>query len=725
MEFIGKMSRNLFATATLDDVRILQEHISALENDPGRFEAFQKFAESLSSLQVEETKNMKIVTEGLRRNRLLINETFHEIDMLHDSFEEVLDNVDHRFHLITQVINIMHGINAREINAMILAHSFDDPQRITDILKQVEEHLKTNHPAIRVLHKQPAVYYNMPGVVSYTRTVEYLYITFRIPITSSDLLYAVYAVKSIPITTTDSNKTPFTQIRKLPSYLGVTRDNKFFVEVDQVAFDSCPGTNFKQCSIFLRVFQNLEPTCASALYMNRLDHVHMQCGISLYLNPHDTETYFIDLQDGRVLISTLDLNWIKSCYHRPPQAINGCSNCVLHKSCNSTLSSKSFYITNSVHMCSKTEATETEIVPNYLASISYLKSFDPDVSLSDRAVWNKLTNLSLPSINILRSKCTLDSENYSIADNGIDLGYTLNSVRQNKSIYLKPLDAWLDEQTTSVLSYSSLGSYISFAIPIVVIIITVVIVKIYRRQAQLEVVIRHLLQGKGSEIIAPSTLVNKAEAFELGNSTHTLVFSDHFMIILWMITALAMTYIILHMVRQYLKINKIRKNHISSALQDQQSWLQMTITSANTSISVTLCQIDLPLKDLLYAQSDDPGFPSISFCGFRPSLNMDFGFLSIISITNNNIKVSLPNSISIGIMDAVRFYYMRHGPANIQILLLNTKEVKQVLLKKLHPKAKYQKLIRAWEIKDLQTPGPSGIINSAAVPTKIYKVAQS
>ena len=61
------MSRNLFATATLDDVRILQAHISALENDPGRFEAFQKFAESLLSLQVEENKNMKIQKTGTIR----------------------------------------------------------------------------------------------------------------------------------------------------------------------------------------------------------------------------------------------------------------------------------------------------------------------------------------------------------------------------------------------------------------------------------------------------------------------------------------------------------------------------------------------------------------------------------------------------------------------------------------------------------------------------------
>ena len=99
--------------------------------------------------------------------------------------------------------------------------------------------------------------------------------------------------------------------------------------------------------------------------MNRLDHVHRQCDISLYPKPH-RKTYFIDLQDGPILISTLDLNWIKSCYNRPLQAMNGCF--VLHKFCNCTLSSNSFYITNSVHMCSKAEATETEVIPNYFIS---------------------------------------------------------------------------------------------------------------------------------------------------------------------------------------------------------------------------------------------------------------------------------------------------------------------------------------------------------------------
>ena len=67
------------------------------------------------------------------------------------------------------------------------------------------------------------------------------------------------------------------KLGKLPNYLGVTRDNKFFVELNQVDYDSCPGKNFKQCSNFLRVFQIPEPTCSSALFMNRFEH--MQCQV--------------------------------------------------------------------------------------------------------------------------------------------------------------------------------------------------------------------------------------------------------------------------------------------------------------------------------------------------------------------------------------------------------------------------------------------------------------
>ena len=165
-------------------------------------------------------------------------------------------------------------------------------------------------------------------------------------------------------------------------------------------------------------------------------------------------------------------------------------------------------------------------------------------------------------INISRSKWTLDVEKYSTVDSSLDLGHTLNSVRQNETMYLKPLDAWLDEQTTSTLSYTSFGSYISYILPIVIVILVVAIVKFYKRQAEIKFLIQHLLQGKYSEVIALSTLVNKTEAFESNNDTQILIFDHYFMIMLWIITGLIIVHLIIQTVRQTLKIKELRRKNM-------------------------------------------------------------------------------------------------------------------------------------------------------------------
>ena len=100
---------------------------------------------------------------------------------------------------------------------------------------------------------------------------------------------------------------------------------------------------------------------------------------------------------------------------------------------------------------------------------------NPDVSLSDGKVIDGLTNLSFPPINISRSKWTLYSEKYSTADSGVDLGHILRTVKQNRSIYLKQLDAWLDGQITPSLNYSDFGSYLGYAFPIIVVMAIVLL----------------------------------------------------------------------------------------------------------------------------------------------------------------------------------------------------------------------------------------------------------
>ena len=349
LEFIGTISRNLFATATLDDIKLLQDHIAALENNPEQFQGFRQYGSALSSLQLEVNNNLEVVREGVKQNNAMLNESFHDIYNMGQTMKDIMIRVRTRFEVNARVISIMHGINAREIQTMFLVLAELDklinsytvlqkgflpihlitPQRIQHILDNVHVCLTQKFPIYRILHESPAVYYNMPDLVSYARTGSHLYVKFKIALSSSDLLYDVYTLKHIPTTTGLSPNVSFTQIRDLPAYLGVTPDKKFFVELDQTTYEFCPGTLFKQCSHFLRVFRQTEPTCASALFMNNIDSIHEHCKISLFPNPKTPQTFFIDLEDDRVLVSTSDLRWIKSCHQKPSESISSCSNCIL------------------------------------------------------------------------------------------------------------------------------------------------------------------------------------------------------------------------------------------------------------------------------------------------------------------------------------------------------------------------------------------------------------
>ena len=76
----------------------------------------------------------------------------------------------------------------------------------------------------------------------------------------------------------------------------------------------------------------------------------------------------------------------------------------------------------------------------------------------------------------------------------------------------------------------------SNTVPIAIIILFVAVVKLYKRQARINFLIQHLLQGNYSEVIALTTLVNKTEAFESNNDIQILTFKHYFMIMLWIIT---------------------------------------------------------------------------------------------------------------------------------------------------------------------------------------------
>ena len=148
LDFIGTVSKNLFGTATEKDVETLKSHIIALETNPESFKEFRKFQKQLSSLEVEAHENFKVLQDGVNKNKMLINESFHEMDRLQYYWSQEIEDVNANVKALGQVAMIMHSINAHEVSTMYkLINSYNvlllhliPPARIQTILRNITDY---------------------------------------------------------------------------------------------------------------------------------------------------------------------------------------------------------------------------------------------------------------------------------------------------------------------------------------------------------------------------------------------------------------------------------------------------------------------------------------------------------------------------------------------------------------------------------------------------------
>ena len=120
LDFIRTVSKNLFGTATVKDVEALKSHIIALETSPEAFAGFQKFKNQLSSLEIESHKNFQVLLDGVNKNKMLINESFQQMDRLQYYWSQDIEDVNANVKALGQVSMIMHSINAHEVSTILL-----------------------------------------------------------------------------------------------------------------------------------------------------------------------------------------------------------------------------------------------------------------------------------------------------------------------------------------------------------------------------------------------------------------------------------------------------------------------------------------------------------------------------------------------------------------------------------------------------------------------------
>ena len=472
-----------------------------------------------------------------------------------------------------------------------------------------------------------------------------------------------------------------TYISDLPPYFGVTTDNNFYTEIDEVTFQACPGTFLKRCQSTLKISESSQPSCASALFTNDLGNIYDFCKIVLDPNPDPKQSYFIDLNDDKVLICTLDTNWVETCESIPPRIFEGSTNCVVIRKCSCRLKANSV-LPPSIQSCSYLGFQKQ--VPNILAIWSYFKLVDNEAYLvSNMSILNN-DHFSRPKITLTKAelgpKLTLINHEKTV----LDLKKILSAINNNKTLYGTPFDAFFGQTLEGLnepnLTNTILNSISLYAIPIIALEFALIL-KLYKTQ----VILKRTLTHRVAEYMTLATLAPKtAEALPLFDLNHTLEIEKELLYLFLVVLAIVSISIIIHLI--LFCIRTCIHQHSELVPNDQETVTKATLTDLNSSLDLCVKKVPVPSSQLSIEVTPELiNTPKLFHqCVIFPHIKFEWDFLKL-TLTEPVSTIELPGKCLISPISALKYWKIKGHAFVFRITIQTGDQIQTILSQKMDP----------------------------------------
>ena len=356
--FVGRFMSSLFGVATDSDSQKISAHVRQVESGIQlQGEEIMKIEKDLSSfpnISNDHVDNLKIAISDLHRSITLLA---HRGSV---NYNKSIDLLTHIAIINEQVNSAMSTIMSMDTEILswvtatqtllagYLPINFIEPKALDKVLQHLYLLLSEEYPQYQVAHKNVGYYYQIPDMMV-TQSSKYLYLTVKIPISSTVVYLDIYTVLTIPQPLNESNHNT-TKIVNTEPYFAISRDGSFYAEFDTARFASCVGQGVLKCARTLSLRSRSLKSCLSAIYFDMPETVAELCDVR-----YDTSTLFegaIDLGTNHFLASGSDTTWSLICEDKPPQTIQGCAYCLITLPCGCGLQSSKFIIPPKLSSCS-------------------------------------------------------------------------------------------------------------------------------------------------------------------------------------------------------------------------------------------------------------------------------------------------------------------------------------------------------------------------------------
>jgi hypothetical protein len=392
---IGQALGSAFGLPSYGDFRTIYKHICELADSVDiNKEEIIKSNERLSSISSTLNNRISVLQGGLVNLNKRITDTQKQLIIFCNSTEVVLDMLDTRINFLEHVQENMYFLmgslqhfefvaqqHLHHTNNWIegvykllegyIPYQLVSANDIENVLKHVHKTILNKYINLRLVHPNPAFYYQMKDIV-FTRSDNYLFITLHVPISDVGGLLGVYRIDNLHLRTAEHLPSS-TRIVGLPDFFAITPNNgnkRYYMEISLPHFMSCRGDDLKICETSRSLQSTNVLTCAAALFFDQNKSILEKCDIRYESTDLPTEVIKIDEHEYLIHAENISqsTSWTMQCgilesstnkVSQDIKQIPSCNTCVLKVPCGCSIDGGEFMIPTRYTNCNISGESDT------------------------------------------------------------------------------------------------------------------------------------------------------------------------------------------------------------------------------------------------------------------------------------------------------------------------------------------------------------------------------
>lgn len=392
---IGQALGSAFGMPSYSDFKTISKHICELADTVNlNKQEIVKSNERLSSISSALNNRISVLQGGLVNLNTRITETQQNLLKFCSSANASMERLDERIRFLENVQEHLYYImgSLQQFEFVAQEHLYHtnnwiagvykllegyipfqlvSTNDIESVLQHVRNTLLTSYINLRLVHPNPAFYYQMKHTV-FTRSNHYLFITLHVPISDVGGLLGVYRIDNLHLRTAE-HLVSSTKIVNLPDFFAITPNDgsrQYYMEISLPHFMSCKGEELKICETSRSLQSTNVLSCAAALFFDKNKSILEKCDIRY--EHTDLPTEVIKIDDDEYLIhmqnASKELTWTMQCgilestnnkVTKFVKQIKSCNTCVLKVPCGCSVDGVDFMIPTRYSNCNISSQSKT------------------------------------------------------------------------------------------------------------------------------------------------------------------------------------------------------------------------------------------------------------------------------------------------------------------------------------------------------------------------------